>query len=191
VDGDQVLGILALDRLARGFLPHGALVVSVLSNGGLQRVIEAAGGRVIRTPVGDKYILEGMQVAGAGLGGEKSGHVIVLEQTTSGDGIVTALEVLRVMTRTSSSLADLALTIPLLPQQQRAVKARHKDQWEGEPALQNAIREAERRLGGVGRVLVRPSGTEPALRVMVEGEDPDLVAELADSLAALAGERLN
>jgi phosphoglucosamine mutase len=191
VDGDQVLGILALDRLARGFLPHGALVVSVLSNGGLQRVVEAAGGRVIRTPVGDKYILEGMQVAGAGLGGEKSGHVIVLEQTTSGDGIVTALEVLRVMTRTSSSLADLALTIPLLPQQQRAVKARHKDQWEGEPALQNAIREAERRLGGVGRVLVRPSGTEPALRVMVEGEDPDLVAELADSLAALAGERLN
>jgi phosphoglucosamine mutase len=191
VDGDQVLGILALDRLARGVLPHGALVVSVLSNGGLQAVVEAAGGRVIRTPVGDKYILEGMQVAGAGLGGEKSGHVIVLEQTTSGDGIVTALEVLRVMTRTSSTLAELAARIPLLPQQQRAVKARHKDQWEGEPALQNAIREAQSRLGDGGRVLVRPSGTEPALRVMVEGPDVDLVGELADSLAALAGERLN
>ena len=97
VDGDQVLGILALDRLSRGALPGGGLVVSVLSNGGLQSAVEAAGGHVVRTPVGDKYILEGMQVSGAVLGGEKSGHVILLEHTTSGDGIVTALEVLRVM----------------------------------------------------------------------------------------------
>jgi phosphoglucosamine mutase len=191
VDGDQVLGILALDRLARGKLPGGALVVSVLSNGGLQHVVEAAGGQVVRTPVGDKYILEGMQVAGAALGGEKSGHVIVLEHTTSGDGIVTALEVLRVMCRRSAGLAELASAIPMLPQQQRAVKARHKDQWEGDPALQRAISEAVARLDGGGRVLVRPSGTEPALRVMVEGPDAALVAELADSLAALAGERLN
>jgi phosphoglucosamine mutase len=191
VDGDQILGILALDRLARGVLPGGSLVVSVLSNGGLQSAIEAAGGQVVRTPVGDKYILEGMQVSGAGLGGEKSGHVIVLEHTTSGDGIVTALEVLRVMCRRSVSLAELATAIPLLPQQQRAVKARHKDQWEGDPALQRAIAEATARLDGGGRILVRPSGTEPALRVMVEGPDDALVAELADSLAALAGERLN
>ena len=191
VDGDQVLGILALDRLARGTLPHGLLVVSVLSNGGLQAVVEAAGGHVVRTPVGDKYILDGMEVAGAGLGGEKSGHVIVMEHTTSGDGIVTALEVLRVMTRTGTTLADLARRIPLLPQQQRAVKARHKDQWEGDPALQRAIHDAERRLGDGGRILVRPSGTEPALRVMVEGPDVELVTELADSIAALAGERLN
>ena len=191
VDGDQVLGILALDRLERGLLPEGALVVSVLSNGGLQTVVESAGGQVIRTPVGDKYILEGMQVSGAGLGGEKSGHVIILEHTTSGDGVVTALEVLRVMTRTGRSLADLATQVPLLPQQQRAVKARHKDQWEGDPALQRAIRDAERRLGEGGRVLVRPSGTEPALRVMIEGADAALVSELADSIAALAGDRLN
>jgi phosphoglucosamine mutase len=191
VDGDQVLGILALDRLERGVLPEGALVVSVLSNGGLQSAIEAAGGQVIRTPVGDKYILEGMQVSGAGLGGEKSGHVIILEYTTSGDGIVTALEVLRVMTRAGRPLAELASRIPMLPQQQRAVQARHKDQWEGDPALQRAIREAERRLGEGGRILVRPSGTEPALRVMVEGPDADLVTELADSIATLAGERLN
>ena len=191
VDGDQVLGILALDRLSRGQLPGGALVVSVLSNGGLQSAVEAAGGQIVRTPVGDKYILEGMQVSGAGLGGEKSGHVIVLEHTTSGDGIVTALEVLRVMCRRSASLAELAAAIPMLPQQQRAVKARHKDQWEGDLTLQRAIAAATARLGGTGRVLVRPSGTEPALRVMVEGPDEALVAELADSLAALAGERLN
>ncbi|MBA2719409.1 MAG: phosphoglucosamine mutase [Chloroflexi bacterium] len=191
VDGDQVLGILALDRLERGVLAEGALVVSVLSNGGLQQVIEEAGGQVIRTPVGDKYILEGMQVSRAGLGGEKSGHVIILEHTTSGDGIVTALEVLRVMTRAGRPLAELAARIPMLPQQQRAVKARHKDQWEGDREILRAIRDAEARLGGIGRVLVRPSGTEPALRVMVEGPDADLVAELADAIAALAGERLN
>ena len=191
VDGDQVLGILALDRLGRDALPGGGLVVSVLSNGGLQAVVEAAGGQIVRTPVGDKYILEGMQVAGAVLGGEKSGHVIVLEHTTSGDGIVTALEVLRVMSGRGMDLAGLAAAIPMLPQQQRAVSARHKDQWEGDPVLQRAIAEATRRLGADGRVLVRPSGTEPALRVMVEGPDEALVMELADSLAALAGERLD
>jgi phosphoglucosamine mutase len=191
VDGDRVLGVLALDRLDRQALPNGALVVSVLSNGGLQAVVEAAGGQVIRTPVGDKYILEGMQVSGATLGGEKSGHVIILEQTTSGDGIVTALEVLRVMCRQGAGLADLAARIPMLPQQQRAVKARHKDQWEGDLLLQRAIREAQARLGANGRVLVRPSGTEPALRVMVEGEDAAVVTELADAIATLAGERLN
>jgi phosphoglucosamine mutase len=190
VDGDQILGILALDRLARGVLP-GGVVVSVLSNGGLQSVVEAAGGQVVRTPVGDKYILEGMQVSGARLGGEKSGHVIDLDHTTSGDGIVTALEILRVMTASESDLATLAARIPMLPQQQRAVKARHKDQWEADRALQTAIAEAATRLGATGRVLVRPSGTEPALRVMVEGPDAALVTELADSLATLANERLN
>ena len=191
VDGDAVLGILALDRLARNCLPNGALVVSVLSNGGLQKVVEEAGGQIIRTPVGDKYILEGMLVNGAGLGGEKSGHVIILEYTTSGDGIVTALEVLSVMTRTDRSLADLAASVPMLPQQQRTIPARHRDQWEGDPAIRRAIAGAEARLGPGGRVLVRPSGTEPAIRVMVEGTEAGLVNELADQLAALAGERLN
>ncbi len=163
----------------------------MLSNGGLQAAVEAAGGEVIRTPVGDKYILDGMLVAGAALGGEKSGHVIVREHTTSGDGLVTALEVLRVMVRHGTPLAELAARIPMLPQQQRTVKARHKDQWEGDPALRRAIAEASRRLGDGGRVLVRPSGTEPALRVMVEGEDVGLVNRLADEIAELASERLN
>jgi phosphoglucosamine mutase len=191
VDGDAVLGVLALDRLARNSLPHGFLVVSILSNGGLQKAIEDAGGQVIRTPVGDKYILEGMLVNGAGLGGEKSGHVIIREYTTSGDGVVTALEVLAVMARTGRGLADLATQVPLLPQQQRAIPARHKDQWEGDPVIRKAIASAEARLGSGGRVLVRPSGTESAIRVMVEGPETDLVVELADRLAALAGERLN
>ncbi len=190
VDGDQILGILALDRLSRDDLP-GGVVVSVLSNGGLQAVVEAAGGQVVRTPVGDKYILDGMQMSGARLGGEKSGHVIDLDHTTSGDGIVTALDVLLVMQRTGRTLAELAADIPMLPQQQRAIRARHRDQWEADRPFQEAIRAATDRLGGSGRVLVRPSGTEPALRVMVEGPDAELVAEIADALAALAGERLN
>jgi phosphoglucosamine mutase len=196
VDGDRILGVLALDRLSRNGASTadpavGTLVVSVLSNGGLQQAVEGAGGTVVRTPVGDKYILEGMQVSGAGLGGEKSGHVIVREHTTSGDGLVTALEVLRVITSTGLRLAELAERIPLLPQEQRAVRVRHKDQWEGDPILQRAIAAAESRLGAGGRVLVRPSGTEPALRVMVEGPDADVVRELADGLSALAEQRLH
>jgi phosphoglucosamine mutase len=191
VDGDQVLGILALERLAAGTLAGNGLVVSILSNGGLQAVVEAAGGTIVRTPVGDKYILEGMQVSGAGLGGEKSGHVIVREHTTSGDGIVTALEVLRVMTESGLPLADLAAKVPLLPQEQRTISVRHKDQWEGDQALTSAIRKARERLGQGGRIVVRPSGTEPALRVMVEGRDAAVVAELADALAGLAKSRLD
>jgi len=196
VDGDRILGVLALERLSRNGASAddpltGTLVVSVLSNGGLQRAVESAGGNVVRTPVGDKYILEGMQVSGAGLGGEKSGHVIVREHTTSGDGLVTALEVLRVTTAAGRPLAELAEQIQLLPQEQRAVKVRHKEQWEGDPALRRAIADAERRLGSGGRVLVRPSGTEPALRVMVEGTDHELVRELADDLSALAESRLH
>jgi phosphoglucosamine mutase len=191
VDGDQVLGILALERLRRDALAGRTLVVSVLSNGGLQRAVEAEGGTVVRTPVGDKFILEGMQLAGAGLGGEKSGHVIVAEHTTSGDGIVTALEVLRVMLESGRPLEALASVIELLPQQQRAVRVRHKDQWEGDPILREALTEAQARLGDEGRILIRPSGTEPALRVMVEGNDATVVAELADALARLAAERLH
>ena len=146
---------------------------------------------MVRTPVGDKYILEGMQVSGATLGGEKSGHVIAMEHSTSGDGLVTALEVLRVMTTRRRALRDLASVIPLLPQQQRAVRVRHKDQWEGDEPLRRAIADAESRLGSSGRVLVRPSGTEPVLRVMVEGQDAVEVESLADALATLAEQRLH
>jgi phosphoglucosamine mutase len=191
VDGDQLIGLIALDRQRRGALRNGVVVVTVLSNGGLEAAVGAAGGQVVRTPVGDKYILEGILVNDASLGGEKSGHVIVLEHGSSGDGLATALELLGVLSRAGRSVDELAAEIPLFPQEQRAVRVRHKDQWEGDPVLRRTIAAARARLGSGGRILVRPSGTEPALRVMVEGPDPALVAELADSIATLAGERLH
>jgi phosphoglucosamine mutase len=191
VDGDQLIGIIARDRLSRGALSASTVVLSVLSNGGLARAIEEAGGRVVRTPVGDKYILEAMQVSGAGLGGEKSGHVIMPEHTTSSDGIVTALEVLDILARTGKRLSELAAHIPLHPQQQRTVRVRHREQWEADLQLAQAVRAAEAELDGHGRVLVRPSGTEPALRIMVEGENAARVDELADALSALARQRLS
>ena len=191
MDGDRALGILALERIGRGALEHNSLVVSVLSNGGLQAAVEEAGGRIVRTPVGDKHILAAMLVSGAGLGGEKSGHVIMREHSTSGDGIVTALELLRVMTASGRRMDELADAIPLLPQQQRAIRVRHRDQWENDEILLAAIAAAEQRLAPHGRILVRPSGTEPVLRVMVEGDDAAVVTELADAIAALAGERLH
>ena len=191
VDGDQLLGLCALDRLGRGALTGGILVVTVLSNGGLEMALGARGGQVVRTPVGDKYILDGMQVTGANLGGEKSGHVIVLDHASTGDGLVTALEVLGIVGRTGRPIDELAAEVPLFPQEQRAIHVRHKEQWEADPELGRAIAAAEALLSIGGRVLVRPSGTESALRVMVEGQDHELVARLADELAALAGDRLN
>jgi phosphoglucosamine mutase len=191
VDGDQLIGIIATERLSRSALGDGTVVVSVLSNGGLAAAVERAGGRIIRTPVGDKYILDAMLVSGAQLGGEKSGHVIIRERASSGDGIVTALEVLSIVTRRGASLSELAAELPLFPQEQRTVRVRHKDQWEADAALVRAVADAEAELSDGGRILVRPSGTEPALRIMVEAADATRVRQLADALAALAAERLN
>jgi phosphoglucosamine mutase len=190
VDGDQLLGIIALDRLARGALAEQTMVVTILSNGGLVRAVEQAGGRVLRTRVGDRYIVDSMLVSDAGLGGEKSGHVIIREHTSTGDGIVTALEVLGILARTGRPLSELAAAIPLDPQEQRTIRVRTKE-WHADRILSDAVAAAEAELAGDGRIVVRPSGTEPALRVMAEGRDAELVRRLADELAALASERLN
>lgn len=189
VDGDQLLGIIALDRLRRAALAEGTVVVSILSNGGLARAIEAAGGRILRTPVGDRYILDSMLISGAGLGGEKSGHVIVREHTSAGDGIVTALEILGILARSGRHLSQLAADIPLDPQEQRTIRVRHKE-WRADRILTDAVEAVEQELAGAGRVVVRASGTEPALRVMIEGPDASRVLCLADELSALVAQRL-
>jgi phosphoglucosamine mutase len=191
VDGDRLIGVIALDRLGRGALAEATVVLSILSNGGLVAAIEGAGGRVVRTPVGDKHIHDAMVVSGAGLGGEKSGHIIVMEHTRSGDGIVAALELLAIMARTGLPLSRLAAQVPLLPQQQRTIAVRHKDGWEADRALSDAVRAAEAELAGRGRIIVRPSGTESALRIMIEGDDEGRITALVDALGSLASERLN
>ena len=192
VDGDQLLGVCALDRLARGALPGGILVVTVLSNGGLEAALAAAGGRLVRTPVGDKYILEGMQVTGAGLGGEKSGHVIVLEHATSGDGLVTGLELL-VDPGPRRPAPSTSLPPPSRSSRRSSARSPRDERSNGRRTRCWARRSRPRGIGWApaDAILVRPSGTEPALRVMIEGADPGLVRELADELAALAGERLH
>ena len=152
--------------------------VSVLSNGGLEKAISDAGGRVARTPVGDKYILDGMLVMDAGLGGEKSGHVIIREHTNAGDGIVTALEVLGIIARTRQAAvrARCANSSCFHSSSGRSTFVTRTSGRQIRPSP-DAVEEARRRsLGNGGRILVRPSGTEPALRIMVEGEDDEAVA---------------
>jgi phosphoglucosamine mutase len=192
VDGDAIMGILALDRLAAGTLRNNLLVVTVLSNGGLDRAVQDAGGRVLRTPVGDRHVLEAMEKADATLGGEQSGHIIFRERATTGDGLLTAIELVKSMRREGvAPLSELAARVPMLPQVMINSAVRHKDTWESVPEFRAAVERETERLGKRGRILVRPSGTEPRIRIMVEGDDPDEIAAIARRLDELAQARLN
>jgi phosphoglucosamine mutase len=192
VDGDGVMGICALERLAAGTLPERTLVVSVMSNDGLVRAVQAAGGRVIRAPVGDRHIVEAMERSGAMLGGEQSGHVIFRDLASTGDGLLTAIQLVAALrAATGTTLGQLAARIPRLPQVVIDSAVRHKDQWQVDPLLADAVARATARLGSRGRILVRSSGTEPKLRIMVEGEDPEEITTIAQELAELATARLN
>ncbi len=191
VDGDGVMGICALARLSAGTLRNRILVTTVMSNGGLDRAIGAAGGRVIRTPVGDRHVFEAMERADATLGGEQSGHVIFRDVADTGDGILTGIQLLKALRDTSATLAEGASQIQLLPQVVINSNVRHRDQWEVDPEFAVAVAEADARLGARGRILVRPSGTEPKIRIMVEGEDADEINQIARELSELARARLN
>ena len=191
VDGDGVMGICALARLAAGTLRNRILVTTVMSNGGLDHAISEAGGRVIRTPVGDRHVFEAMERADASLGGEQSGHVIFRDVANTGDGILTAIQLLKALRDTGATLAEGASQIRLLPQVVINSAVRHRDQWEVDPEFAVAVAEADARLGARGRILVRPSGTEPKIRIMVEGEDADEINQIARELSELARARLN
>ena len=192
VDGDRIMGICALQRVRDGGLRNNLLVATVMSNGGLERALAAAGVTMLRTPVGDRFVLEAMEREGADLGGEQSGHIIFLERAATGDGILTAIELVKAMRRAGGAgLAELADQIPRLPQVMLNSAVRRKDAWEADSVFLAAVERAEARLQSRGRILVRPSGTEPLIRIMVEGDQPDEIHAIAQELHELAEARLN
>ena len=190
VDGDQILGTLAKSMKAEGRLPNDTLVVTVMSNLGLLLAMRDAGINVVQTAVGDRYVLEEMREHGHGLGGEQSGHIIFSEYATTGDGVLTALQLALEVKRSGRSLADLASTIRRLPQTLINVKGVDKAHASTEEGVLAAISAAEALLGETGRVLLRPSGTEPLVRVMVEAATQQQADGVADSLALVVKERL-
>ncbi len=182
VDGDQLMYVVAADRKRRGKL-DGPVVGTVMSNLGLERALDELGIPFERARVGDRYVMERMLTTGGTLGGETSGHLICLDKTTTGDGIISALQVLAVVRSTGKSLQELAAGMPRFPQHMINVRtARRLDPDASEPIL-SAVADREQALGDRGRIVLRASGTEPVIRVMVEGESLDEVVATAESLA--------
>ncbi|WP_285734457.1 phosphoglucosamine mutase [Nocardiopsis sp. ATB16-24] len=185
VDGDQILAILATEAKEAGRLTQDTLVVTVMSNLGLKLAMERAGITVVETAVGDRYVLEEMKRGGFGLGGEQSGHVILLDHATTGDGVLTGLHLLAAMAHRRQGLAELAKVMTRLPQVLINVKDVDKDRVGEAEELAAAVRAAEEELGETGRVLIRPSGTEPKVRVMVEASKQEQATAVAERLAAV------
>jgi phosphoglucosamine mutase len=184
IDGDRVLAICGRAWKQRGSLASDAVVATVMSTFGLERSLAEVGVRVERARVGDRYVVERMRAGGHCMGGEQSGHTVFLDYTTTGDGLVTALQVLRVMVDSGRRLSELGACMTPMPQVLENVEIRARTPIDELPAVTRAIREAEASLDGTGRVLVRYSGTQPLARVMVEGEDEQQIRELAASVAA-------
>jgi phosphoglucosamine mutase len=183
VDGDAIMALLGRDLLGRGALAKRTVVATVMSNVGLERSLAQVGGRVARTPVGDRYVVEEMRRSGCNFGGEQSGHLVFLDHVTTGDGVAAALNVLAAMQRTGRSLSELARCFAPVPQALVNVPLRERRAPEGVPEVARAIAGAERALGREGRVLVRLSGTENKARVLVEGPDARRIRALADDIS--------
>lgn len=191
VDGDQIMVICGLHRHRKGELKGNRVTVSVMSNLGLKEAFQKVGVTVEETRVGDRYILEALLQNGGVMGGEQSGHIIFLDRTTTGDGLVTALELLRVIREEGKTLSQLASQMRRFPQLLANVRVRDKEGLKDNPEVVEAIRRAEERLGEQGRILVRPSGTEPLIRVMGEALDENLLREVIDELAEVVAVQLN
>jgi phosphoglucosamine mutase len=183
INGDHIMAAVGLDLHRQGQLAKQTVVGTVMSNFGLELALSKTGLTLARTAVGDRYLLERMLTDGYNFGGEQSGHLIFLDHNTTGDGLISALQVLSLMKRTQKSLSELAQAMTAVPQVLLNIKVSHKPELETIPALMLAIQAGERRLNGCGRVLVRYSGTESLLRIMVEGERDALIHEVADQLA--------
>ena len=190
IDGDRIMAILALSMASRGRLAKNTLVATVMSNLGLKLAMANNGIDVIETGVGDRYVLEALNAGGYSLGGEQSGHVIMSEHATTGDGILTGLHLAAEVKRTGRTLAELAECMTVYPQVLVNVRGVDRSKASSDEVLQQAVAQAEVVLGGRGRVLLRPSGTEPVVRVMVEAADEGQARQLADDLAAVVKHRL-
>jgi phosphoglucosamine mutase len=190
VDGDIVMGLCAADMQSAGELRGGTLVATVMSNLGLERFLERQGIRMIRTKVGDRYVVEKMRDGGFNIGGEQSGHIIFLDYNTTGDGPITAVQVLNIMRKNSSPLSKLASKIKLFPQVLMNVEVEKRHDIRSVPEIEEAVKKAEEKLDGRGRVLVRASGTEPKIRVMLEGEDAETIQELGEEIAKVVRETM-
>ena len=184
VDGDHIMAALALDLKEHGRLCRETVVGTVMSNFGLELSLAKAGLTLLRTPVGDRYILERMVAEGYNFGGEQSGHLIFLDHNTTGDGLISALQVLSLMKRKKQPLSELTRCMTAVPQVLVNVPVREKKDLASLPSVQRAIRTGEKRLNGTVRVLVRYSGTEPLIRIMVEGEQDSLIRSVANELAS-------
>lgn len=182
VDGDRVIAILAGQMQRSGLLKGGAVVTTLMSNMGLERYLNGMGIAMHRADVGDRYVLEMMRQQGCNLGGEQSGHMILLDNNTTGDGLLTALELLCAMRNLQKPLSELASDMPLFPQQLRNVVMRERRDILAIPAVAEAVRAAEAELAGRGRINVRLSGTEPKARIMVEAEDEALMRAVGERL---------
>ncbi|MDN4610773.1 phosphoglucosamine mutase [Arthrobacter burdickii] len=191
VDGDQIMAVMALAMKDAGKLKDDTLVATVMSNLGLKIALREAGISLKETGVGDRYVLEGMRDGDYSLGGEQSGHVIFAEYATTGDGVLTGLQLAARIAATGKSLKELAAVMTKLPQVLINVKGVDRTAATSDEGVQEAVREAEEILGETGRVLLRPSGTEPVVRVMVEAADTGTAQRIAEELAATVQERLS
>jgi phosphoglucosamine mutase len=190
VDGDVILAVAALDERARDRLPTGTVVTTVMTNLGFRQAMASHGVEVVQTAVGDRYVLEAMRAGGHTLGGEQSGHIIFLDRATTGDGLLTALRLLAIMARTGRPLSDLAKVMRRLPQVLINVRVADRDGLTSSAAVTSAVAAAQATLGDRGRVLVRASGTEPLVRVMVEAETEAGARAVAERLAEVVGDQL-
>ena len=182
VDGDHIMAICAKYMIENRILNYNTVVSTVMSNMGLEVALEAMGGRLVRTQVGDRYVVEAMRQKGYNFGGEQSGHLIFLDHITTGDGILAALQLLAVMQRTRRPLSELSGIMESFPQTLHNIRVKERKSVEQIEGLADKQAQLEKELNGRGRILIRPSGTEPVIRVMVEGEDMDRIETIAQDL---------
>lgn len=190
IDGDAMLAILAGEMAQKGTLEHNTVVATVMSNLGLERALADKGIRLVRTDVGDRYVVRRMREGGFNLGGEQSGHLILTDHTSTGDGMLTALQVIAISMERQQPLSRVAAVLERVPQVLRGVKVRSKPPLETLPSVQSAIEDGEKRLDGTGRVLVRYSGTENLCRVMAEGDHDDEVRAVVDHIVQIVADAL-